>query len=113
MNRGDVVYVDWPFSDRTGSKVRPAVVVQADFLNTRISDTVLVLISRTHRAPGHTEVTIDPSIETLSGLRYTSVVSCTNFMTIDKNLVQSKRGELSALAMQQIEAALKLALDLS
>jgi mRNA-degrading endonuclease toxin of MazEF toxin-antitoxin module len=69
MNRGDVVSVDWPFSDRTGSKVRPAVVVQADFLNTRISDTVLVLISRTQRAPGQTEVVIDPAIETRAGLR--------------------------------------------
>ena len=33
MNRGDVVEVDWPFSDLTGSKRRPAVVVQADYLN--------------------------------------------------------------------------------
>jgi len=32
MNRGEVVLVDWQFSDRTGSKLRPAVVMQADFL---------------------------------------------------------------------------------
>jgi len=32
MNRGEVVLVDWPYSDLTGSKPRPAVVVQADFL---------------------------------------------------------------------------------
>ncbi len=30
MNRGEVVEVDWPFSDRTGSKTRPAVVVPND-----------------------------------------------------------------------------------
>ena len=30
MKRGDVVEVDWPYSDLTGSKIRPAVVVQAD-----------------------------------------------------------------------------------
>jgi hypothetical protein len=24
--------VDWPYSDRTGSKIRPAVVVLADYL---------------------------------------------------------------------------------
>lgn len=29
MTRGDVVLVDWPFSDRKGSKLRPAVIVQA------------------------------------------------------------------------------------
>src|SRR5580700_5936632 len=45
MKRGDVVVVDWPYSDRTGSKLRPAVVVQADFLNGPIDDTVLVSIS--------------------------------------------------------------------
>ena len=27
MNRGDVVIVDWPYSDLSGSKLRPAVVV--------------------------------------------------------------------------------------
>jgi hypothetical protein len=45
MNRGDVVEVDRPFSDRTGSKTRPAVVVQADFLNGLIDDTVLVQVT--------------------------------------------------------------------
>ena len=47
MNRGEFVQVDWPFSDRTGSKTRPAVVVQADFLNGLIDDTVLVQITGT------------------------------------------------------------------
>jgi mRNA-degrading endonuclease toxin of MazEF toxin-antitoxin module len=45
MNRGDVIEVDWPFSDLTGSKRRPAVVVQADYLNGLIDDTVLVKIT--------------------------------------------------------------------
>lgn len=45
VRRGDVVWVDWPYSDRTGSKVRPAVVVQDDPYNGLIADTVLVLIS--------------------------------------------------------------------
>lgn len=45
MNRGDVVLVDWPYSDRTGSKLRPAVVVQADFLIGLIDDTILVQIT--------------------------------------------------------------------
>jgi len=40
MNRGDVVIVDWPYSDLSGSKLRPAVVVQADFLNGLVDDTI-------------------------------------------------------------------------
>ena len=38
MNLADVVLVDWPYSDITGSKLRPAVVVQADFLNGLIEE---------------------------------------------------------------------------
>src|SRR5947209_11570 len=33
MKRGEVVEVDWQYTDMSGSKVRPAVVAQADFLN--------------------------------------------------------------------------------
>ena len=56
MNRGDVVEVDWPFSDLSGAKPRPAVVVQADFLNGLIDDTIFVQITSTkHGIPG-TEV---------------------------------------------------------
>lgn len=51
VSRGEVVLVDYPFSDRTGSKVRPALIVQADRLNHSIADTILAAISRsTHRA---------------------------------------------------------------
>jgi len=63
VRRGDVVRVDWPYSDRTGSKVRPPVVVQDDAYNGLIADTILVLVSRTVRAPGATEVEIDPVAE--------------------------------------------------
>ena len=44
MNRGEVAIVDWPFSDLSGSKLRPAVVVQADFLNGLIDDTIYVKV---------------------------------------------------------------------
>jgi mRNA interferase MazF len=112
MKRGEVVFLDWPFSDRTGSKVRPAVVVQADFLNGRLADTVLVLISRTSRAPGVTEVLLDPAVETLSGLRHVSVASCNNLLTVDQGLIVRTVGQLSNAAMAQVDAALKTALQL-
>ncbi len=52
MNRGDVVIVDWPYSDLSGSK-RPAVVVQADFLNGLVDDTVYVKVqSQRYAIPG-------------------------------------------------------------
>ncbi|HKI36108.1 MAG TPA: type II toxin-antitoxin system PemK/MazF family toxin [Gemmataceae bacterium] len=61
MNRGDVVEVDWPFSDLSGTKRRPAVVVQADDLNGLIDDTISVKIQgNAYGIPG-TEVLLDPA----------------------------------------------------
>jgi hypothetical protein len=49
MKRGEVVVVDVAFSDGTGSKVRPAVVVSADANNAAIDDLILAAISRSTR----------------------------------------------------------------
>ena len=59
MNRGEVVEIDWQYSDLSGSKRRPAVVVQADFLNGLVDDTVLVKITGQKYAIPGTEVEID------------------------------------------------------
>ena len=112
MNRGEVVEVDWPFSDRTGSKTRPAVVVQADFLNGLIDDTVLVQVTGTrHGIPG-TEVEINPSVETGSGLLKVCYASCANVITIDQALILQTVGYLSDAVMRQVEACLKTVMEL-
>lgn len=112
VHRGEVVRVDWPYSDRTGSKVRPALVVQADALNGLIADTVLVLISQTQRAVGMTEVKIDPTVESGCGLRYSSVACCNNLLTIDQGLIVQAIGRVSPALMQQVDDQLKTALGL-
>jgi mRNA interferase MazF len=115
VSRGDIVLVDYPFSDRTGSKVRPALVVQNDTLNTRITDTILVSISRsTHRASA-TQLFIDlgTSDGAKTGLRQNSMVQCENLLTHDQRLVLVKIGSLPAILMQRVDDCLKAALGLS
>jgi mRNA interferase MazF len=112
MRRGEVVEVDWPFSDMTGSKKRPAVVVQADFLNGLIDDTILVQITSTRHAIPGTEVLLNPVIETASGLSKVCVASCTNVLTFDQSLVVRTVGYLSDAAMNQIADCLKTVLEL-
>ena len=112
MNRGDVVLVDWPFSDRTGSKLRPAVVVQADFLHGLIDDTVLVQVtSKGHGIPG-TEVRLDPAVEMTSGLLHISYVFCPNLLTAEQVLIHQTMGTLSDAAMCELDRALKSTLEL-
>src|SRR4051812_42714537 len=45
--RGDIILADLPFTDLSGSKVRPALVVQSDHNNARLDDVILALITRT------------------------------------------------------------------
>lgn len=87
--------------------MRPAVVVQADFLNGLIDDTILVQITSTrHGIPG-VEVEIDPVREPTSGLVKLSYASCTNIVTRDQALIDQTLGVLSDAILQQIEACLK------
>lgn len=76
VNRGDVVLVDYPFSDRTGSKVRPALVVQADSINRHITDTILASISRSKHRASVTQlfVNISTADGRLTGLRQPSMI---------------------------------------
>lgn len=113
MKRGDVVLIDFPFSDRTGSKLRPALVVQDDDVTAARDDVLLAAISRTQRF-ANTEVVIDPSTPDgqRSGLRQVSVVDCALLGTFDQLLVKHTLGSLTAMLMEQIDSRLKAALGL-
>jgi mRNA interferase MazF len=113
MKRGDVVEVDWPFTDLTGTKPRPAVVVQADFLNGLIDDTIYVKIQGNAFAIPGTEVEIDPAVETLSGLRKVCYASCKDILTREQSLILRTVGVLSDAVMRQIEDCLKKVLEIS
>jgi mRNA interferase MazF len=114
FSRGEIVLVDYPFSDRSGSKVRPALVVQTDSLNGRIDDTILAAVSRsTHRA-GATQLFIDLATAegAASGLRQNSMIQCENLLTYDQGLTFRAIGRLTVSQMEQIDGCLRNALDL-
>lgn len=47
VSRGDIVLVAFPFTSGRGGELRPAVVVQADTLNMRLTNTVIAGITTT------------------------------------------------------------------
>lgn len=112
MKRGEVVLVDWPYSDRTGGKIRPAVVVQADYLNGILDDTILVHITTKKHGIPRTEVELDPANETASGLLRISYAFCPNVLTADPGYIDSTIGTLSDQAMRKIEDCLKSTLGI-
>ena len=116
VRRGDVVIIDHPFSDATGSKVRPALVVQSDPRNTLLRETVIVLISKNLKHLGTDPTQLPVQIATpdgkLSGLRVDSAVKCGKLFTLHEDMIRKKIGVLCAPLMKQVNGCLKAALDL-
>jgi len=117
VQRGDIVLVDFPYSDQTGSKVRPALVVQSDVWNQRLDDTILALItsSRHRRVGANTQLFIDITTNEgrKTGLRLDSTVQCENLITYDRALILRTLGTLSATTLLQVDDCLKAALGIS
>jgi mRNA interferase MazF len=113
--RGDVVIVDFPFTDTRVSKVRPALIVQNDVDNARRRKTIVAMITGNVRmATDPKHLLVDPSTAdgASSGLHGLSLVSCADLFTIEQRGIIRTIGHLSAQAMQQIDACLKAALEL-
>jgi mRNA interferase MazF len=115
LQRGDVVLVRFPFSSGTGSKVRPALVIQNDRSNQWLSNVILAAVTTTtHRSGEPTQLLIDlgsPEARQ-TGLLKDSVITCENLATVDRGLVLRKIGTLPAATMQRLNDCLKASLAL-
>lgn len=114
--RGEVVFLRFPFSDGSGSKVRPAVVVQCDADNRRLDSTIVVLITGNTklvgREPGHVLIDVTTVDGRLSGLRYNSAVNCHALFTLHVGQIRESIGRLPESLMSSVERQLQHALDL-
>lgn len=116
VNRGDVVLLHYPFSSGRGAKMRPALVVQADKNNQRLSNTIVVMITRTTKRAQHeaTQYLLDPATPegNVAGVLHPSAITCENLLTVEQQLIIRKIGSLSATSMEHIGSCLKAALQL-
>ena len=114
--RGDVVIIDFPFASQPDSKLRPALVVQCDRNNQRLSKTLLVQITgRLHPLKEPTRLFIDPRLPEAagSGLKQPSVISCENVLTVEQDSIFRKVGHLSDEFMKQVDECLKASFGIS
>jgi mRNA-degrading endonuclease toxin of MazEF toxin-antitoxin module len=116
VKRGDVILLDHPFSDASGSKVRPALVVQDDARNARLAETIVALITKNlkHVGTDRTQLLIDVSTPDgrASGQNSNPAVKCGKLFTVHEDAIKKQIGLLSATLKRQIDDCLKLALGL-
>lgn len=113
MTRGTVVLTPFPFTDLSGRKVRPAVVVSRS--DRSGSDVVLAFITTYHDGNlTNADLLIrrdDPDFQ-LTGLKVDSVVKCDKLVTIDSSVLLGELGTLSDTLLRKIDSGLKYALGL-
>ncbi len=87
MNKGDIVLIPFPFTDLSGIKTRPAVI-----LVTGESDITVSFITTQIKWQDPFDLEINPS--STNGLKRLSLIRLSKLATIDKDLVIGKLGNL-------------------
>ena len=113
VKRGDIVLVPFPNSDLRTMKIRPALVVQSDDIDSDLSQVILVMISSNlHRIGRKTRclIEIDTEMGEASGLLVDSVVMADNIATVLRSRITRILGNLDPLT--DIDRALRHSLHL-
>ncbi|MDZ4685526.1 MAG: type II toxin-antitoxin system PemK/MazF family toxin [Planctomycetaceae bacterium] len=111
--RGQVVLVDFPYSDGRQSKIRPALVVQADAHNRSLIKTIIALITGNLRRRGHpAHILLDPVDEPIVGINGPSLVSCINLYTVEQSSILRVIGQLTPELQSEVDLALGHTLQL-
>jgi mRNA interferase MazF len=93
MKKGDVVLVPFPFTDLSGSKNRPALV-----LVVTENDVTVAFITSQMKWLEELDVKIEPAFE--NGLKQSSLIRIGKLTTLDKNMVIGKLGSIGINELQ-------------
>jgi len=105
MAKGDIVLIPFPFTDLTGSKLRPAVV-----LIDAVSDVTVCFITTQIKWEESTDVKLLPSQTT--GIKRTSLIRLSKMATIDRQLALGRIGTLETGQIDELNVKLKVLLKL-
>ncbi len=105
MKKGDIVLLPFPFTDLSGSKTRPALVLCSDDYDT----TVAFITSKLIKQDLH-DVEIAPSF--INGLKVDSIIKLKKIATLDKKLMLGKLGELEQLDLASVDQSLVAVFDI-
>lgn len=99
MKKGDIVLIPFPFTDLSGLKNRPALI-----LIEGQNDITVSFITSQIKWKEEFDVEVSPSQE--NGLKKTSLIRLSKLATIDKELVIGKLGKLSNDKINEINSSL-------
>lgn len=105
MRKGDIVLITFPFTDLSGTKLRPAVIL----IETAFDITVCFITTQTQWKES-SDLLIDPS--SLNGLRKQSLIRTNKIATLDKTLAKGLLGKLGESEQIELDNNLKIIFQL-
>jgi Growth inhibitor len=110
VKRGEIYWINWhPARGSEQSGRRPALVIQNDTGNS-LSPTIIVAACTT--AVGKFYPFLVPISMKESGLPKDTIINLSHIMTIDKDRLEGKCGELTKEKMLNVDKAIKVSLGL-
>lgn len=100
MNKGDIVLIPFPFTDLSGNKNRPAII-----LIVSDDDVTVCFITTQLKRQSENDISIQPS--EVNGLKKPSLIRLKKIATIDKDLVIGRLGTLEKKYIISINNNLK------
>ena len=105
MTKGDLVLVPFPFTDLSGRKLRPALLLYCDE-----SDVLCAFI--TSNTSNHKQFDLILTPEASNGLKVQSVLRLSKIACLAREIVIGKLGRLSDIQTREIDQALLIMLKI-
>ncbi len=106
MAKGDIVLISFPFTDLSGTKLRPAVI-----LAETKTDLLVCFITTNIDWKENTDLLLFPTPS--NGLRKNSLIRTSKMATLNKTLAKGLLGKLSTQNIDEINDKLKIILQLN
>ena len=96
MKKGDIVLVSFPFTDFSGDKIRPALVLSVSSL-----DVIIAFISTQLHRKEKTDIALVPTLS--NRLKKDSIIRLSKLATVDKKMVLGLLGVLSEEKLKEVD----------
>jgi len=99
MNKGEIILITFPFTDLSGSKLRPALVLATDK-----DDVTVAFITINLQQLNDTDMLLQKS--TTNGLKKDSLVKINKIATLDHGLIMGSVGKLVENELKEVDRKL-------
>lgn len=99
MNKGEIILITFPFTDLSGRKLRPALVLAVDR-----DDVIVAFITTNLQQLNNTDMILQKN--TTNGLKKDSLVKMNKIATLDHSLIMGSVGQLVENELKEVDRKL-------